>query len=211
MMDWASMLLTAALLYGGVRYLMLQMMFKSHKLVLFGCAFIFYALGSSAWVAELAGAGTQTFFVLETIFNWLQVAGVSCVLAGLAIENWEDRPPVARFPYLLCFTPFLLVITYVLVIHSEFMMRLLLMIYEAGGIMIALLMLGLLTAKNFDYIYALIGVILLLLAFVVYLFPGGIAETQPWIWKLIAFAGTITLIRGYKFATLKILKEQQYH
>lgn len=176
---------------------------------MFGLAFIFYFFSSLTWIVNSFDIEQSTLFLIHAISSWMQVTGVSFALCGLAIENWEDRPPVARFPYALAFAPVLLILSYGFVFQTVFLKELILALYEAGALLIGLMLFILFTVKNTNYLNTVIGNALLLLSFAVYWFPGDLVADQPWIWQLIAFIAIPIIVQGYLSATRKVLQERE--
>lgn len=203
-----GVILSVLLLYATFRFGMLYKEFKSQKVLMFAFSLLAYSISSLYWVINFTELSLNDKLLIDNILDWIQVVGVSFLLCGLAIENWEDRPAVARFPYVLVYAPILLIITYAFVFDTLFLKEVIIAIYEGGAILIALLLFGLLAAKNTDYLYVLVGLILMLLAFVVYLFPSEVIESNEWIWKLIVIISVYTLQKGYRFATSRALKER---
>ncbi len=208
-MDSLSIILSLVLLYGGIRLLYSFATLESQKLLMFALALIFYFLSSLVWVVSFFHVDQSTLFLITAISSWLQVTGVSFALCGLAIENWEDRPPVARFPYALAFAPVLLILSYGFVFQTVFLKELILALYEAGALFIGLMLFILFTVKNANYLYTVIGNALLLLSFAVYWFPGDLVADQPWLWQLIAIIAIPIIVQGYLSATRKVLQERE--
>jgi len=162
---------------------------------------------------HLMWCGAAFFYLLSLLFGmfasglehlnpdgWFRVTGISLVLTALGMENWQDRPAVARFPFVFTFVPLLLIATFILVYNTVYIKDVLLGIYEGGAILTALILFGLFTSKYFDYIYPLVGIGLLLLAFVIFWFPGEVVAGNIWIRKLILAAGCVTFTYGYFYA-----------
>ncbi|MFW6347575.1 MAG: hypothetical protein ACOC2C_03060, partial [Cyclonatronaceae bacterium] len=73
---------------------------------------------------------------------------------------------------------------------------------------VALLLFGLFTSRTLDYLYSLIGLLLLSMTFIIFWFPGGPAAEAGWLWKLFATAGVLSFISGYINAqTAKLTQE----
>lgn len=207
-MIFAGILLTVILFYASFRIGMLYKAFKNQKILMFALAFLAYGISSVDWLADVLTFTLADKLILDNALDWIQVVGVSFALCGLAIENWEDRPAVARFPFVLVYAPILLIITYVFVFDTLFLKEVIIAIYEGGAVLIALLLFGLFGAKNTDYLYVLAGLILLLLSFAVYWFPSEVISNNEWIWKVVVIISVYLLQKGYRFATERALKER---
>lgn len=129
--------------------------------------------------------------------EWCHVVAISSVLTGLAFLIYYSKPPFARFPIVLCFVPLLIIGTYVFSMHTLVLKEWLLSIYEGGALLIAVLMHAALIKKSYDRIISLIGILIILAAYLLYWFPLYIAETGDWIWKSFMIAGMFILVHGF--------------
>jgi hypothetical protein len=208
-MDYFGLILSIVLLFAGFKLLNAYSAHKNHKLILFSLTFFCYFISSLLWVSDFFELSLNAQINIKNGLDWFQVCGVSFALCGLAVENWEDRPPVARFPYVLAFAPLMLIITYGFVFQTLFLKEVILGIYEAGAITIALLLFILFTVKNGDFLYLTIGLVLILLAFAVYWFPSEMVEANDWVWKLITTFGVLLVVNGYLFAAIKVIEQRK--
>ncbi|MCH8567735.1 MAG: hypothetical protein LAT67_05705 [Balneolales bacterium] len=207
-MEYTGLLLSISLIYGVARFSFLFYHERNLKFAKWSLAFLFYALSSMGWIFYANNASLDTILSYRYLADWFQVCGVSFLLIALGTENWQDRPPVARFPYIFIYSPVLLILTFFLVHDTIYMKNLLIGIYEGGALFVALFIFGLYTSRNIDFLYTLLGLVILLLAFVVYWFPGGAAAGASWVWKLIACIGILCFITGYLLAYNKMEKEE---
>lgn len=209
-MNWY---LTAALnlvvLYTMVRFLLILKEERNTKFIWWAVSALFYFLSSSSWfVIDFNLIDEQTFLRLN-LQGWTQVSAVSFLLVALSIENWEDRPPVARYPYTFNFSALILIPAYLLLYQTVYLQEVMIGIYEGGAILVGLLLFGLFTSKMFEYIYSFLGIVLILLGFVVYWFPAETVLSFPWIWKIITITGVLIFVSGYQFVIKQIRLESE--
>ena len=168
-----------------------------------------YMFSSLGWIpGPFLNLPTESLSAAQQILEWLHITGISLGLSVLALENWVDRPNIARYPFWLNFTPLLLLFSYLLVYDTIYLKNILAGIYEGGALLTGLLLFGLFTSRTLDYLYSLIGLLLLSVSFILFWFPGDPAAEAGWLWKLFATAGVLGFISGYINAqTAKLTQE----
>ncbi|MCC5932910.1 MAG: hypothetical protein LAT75_07080 [Candidatus Cyclonatronum sp.] len=208
MIWYLSIALSVTLLYVLVRFLLIFNVERNTKFLWWAGASLFYFLSSSSWLLlDFNLIDEQTLDRLN-LMGWAQVSGVSLLLTALSIENWEDRPLVARYPYAFNFAPLALIPAYILLYQTVYLQEVMIGIYEGGAIFVALLLFGLFTSKMFEYIYSFLGIVLVLLSFVVFWFPAETVTAFPWVWMLIATTGVLIFVSGYQHAVKQIRLEE---
>ncbi len=209
-MDLTGILITGVLVYAITRLLMHDKVSRDQKFYLLLTSAVFYTIASLSWAQQFFEISLETELFISSVGSWMQLIGVSFGLCFLALLNWEDRPPVARYPVQFVYAPLLLIISF-LFVHDTILMKMrLLGFYEIGALVIAVIFFGLLTVKNFGFVYLLSGVLVLLLSLIVYWFPGDFAETNPWIWQLIILPAVLLITHGYIYCADELgeLKKQ---
>lgn len=201
-------ILSLVLGIGLIRFVSLYIKFKSEKVLIFILAFLAYSIYSLYWITFLFDIPVNDKLFIENIIDWIRVVGVSCILCALAIENWEDRPAVSRFPHLLVYAPVLIIITYAFVYDTLYLKEVILGIYEAGSLLVALLLFGLLTIKNKDYINVFIAIIFITVAFIFSHLSFQFILSNEWIWKIILIASIYIFQTSYLFAANRVFRER---
>lgn len=205
---WASAILSVSLLYGCVR---MGLLYREHRRTIYMYWALMtgvYVLSSLHWLAAQLSLPQEQLLFVTQILEWLHITGVSLSLSVLALENWRDRPNIARYPFWLNFMPLLLLFSYILVYDTLYLKNILAAIYEAGALLTGLLLFGLFTSRSLDYLYSLIGLLLITLGFIMFWFPGGAAAEPGWVWKIFTAAGALSFISGYVNAqTNKMVEE----
>ncbi|AXJ01489.1 hypothetical protein CYPRO_2242 [Cyclonatronum proteinivorum] len=204
-MTWyLTLALNLTLLYALVRFLLLYKEVRYIKFIWWAVSSFFYFLTSASWIVlDFNLIDPQTFERLN-LQGWTQVSAVSFVLVALSIENWEDRPLVARYPYSFNFSALILIPAYILLYQTIYLQEVMIGIYEGGAILVALLLFGLFATKMFEFIYSFLGIVLVLLGFVVYWFPAQAILGFPWVWKIITVVGILIFVSGYQFVVKQV-------
>lgn len=204
-MTWyLTVALNITILYAMVRFLLMLREDRNQKFIWWAVSCLFYFLSSISWVVldfNLIDLQTYERFNLQ---GWMQVSAVSFVLVALSIENWEDRPLVARYPYAFNFSALILIPAYLLLYQTVYLQEVMIGIYEGGAILVALLLFGLFTSKMFEFIYSFLGIVFILLGFVVFWFPAETVQAFPWIWKLITIVGALIFVSGYQYVVKQV-------
>lgn len=196
-MPWFALLLTLA---GGYAALKLYGINNNRgKLKFLGLAIaasIFVVMQLSVFMAGAADSSTL-HTISDFIVEWGHIACLAFILSSLVIFIRESKPVFAQFPMAYTALPILILISYFLVKDTYALKDWLLSIYQGGAILVALLMYSVYTYRNRDYILILSGVFVLLLSYIAYWHIPSVAESEPWIWKLLMVTGLLTTISGY--------------
>jgi hypothetical protein len=133
----------------------------------------------------------------EFIVEWGHVTSLAFVLSSLAIFIRESKPVFAQFPMIYTALPLLIIISYLLVQDTYAIKTWLLVIYQGGAITVALLMYAVYTYRRTEYSFVLAGIILFLIAYILFWSISEMQSAYQWIWKLLVGVAMITGIYGY--------------
>lgn len=204
-MNWyVTIALNLALLYAVVRFLLIWKSERNNKFIWWAVSGLFYLLSSVSWLMLDFNLIDFQLYERLNLQGWMQVSAVSFLLVALSIENWEDRPPVARYPFSFNYSALILIPAYILLYQTVYLQEVMIGIYEGGAILVALLLFGLFTSKMFEFIYSFLGILIILLGFVVYWFPAETVLAFPWIWKLITIIGLLIFTTGYQYVITQL-------
>jgi hypothetical protein len=118
--------------------------------------------------------GRTLIYIPNTNFNpdvteeWGNLISITLILCGLFVRIRHSKPIFARFPQPLTALPFIILLFYPLVDDAYVIKDILMMIFQAGAIIVALLMASINHYQHKDRLYILIGVALFLLSFILY-------------------------------------------
>lgn len=139
----------------------------------------------------------STLFNANLILEWLNISGIAFILSGLALLIYNSKPPFARFPIILCYVPLLIIFTYYFAMNTLVLKEWLLMIYQGGALLVALLMFSMLIKKKLDYLIILMGLIIVSFSFILFWFPTYLSENLRWIWKALLISGMFITVHGF--------------
>jgi hypothetical protein len=140
----------------------------------------------------------------EFIVEWGHITSLAFILSSLAIFIRESKPVFAQFPMVYTALPLLIVISYLLVQDTYALKTWLLVIYQGGAIIVALLMYSVYTYRRREYELILGGVVIFLIAYILYWSVSAIQETYAWVWKLSVGSAMLLSIFGYEQTEQKI-------
>lgn len=135
--------------------------------------------------------------------EWGHIISLAFVLSALAIFIRQSKPVFAQFPLVYAALPLFIVISYVLVANTYALKEWLLSIYQAGAILVALLMYSVYTYREQRYVYILGGIILFLFTFLMYWYVPGVSDNVAWLWKSFLGLSFLFTLYGYEYAMKK--------
>lgn len=190
--------LSLILLYAVIQFFVLYRKQGSQLLLWYSLGSLLYLFTSLNWIVTDFGLISTGIIENANPFGWTRVIGISFFLVALGIENWLDRPQMLRFPYIFTQMPLLLILSFFFVFETAYLNEIILGIYEGGALLVAVLLFGFFMSRDGKYLIPVAGVSTLLLAVIVYWFPGDVVTANSWIWKLIIIIGTGTFTYGYQ-------------
>lgn len=134
-----------------------------------------------------AGYVTDTF----------QTLTIASLLSALAVVVRDSKPIVTRFPLALSFIPFLLVPSHLIVSHTFVLKELLFGIYQAGAIIVGLLIYGLFSTTDKRYLNIVAGIVFFAVALVLDMVTIPFMISAWIIWGVFAIA-VILISKSYK-------------
>lgn len=144
---------------------------------------------------------SSTFAAIASfIIEWGHLFCLAFVLSSLAIFIRESKPVFAQFPITYTAFPLFIVISYFFVLDNIVLKEWLFFFYQAGALVVALMMYGVYTYRLNKYIYILAGVILFLISFITYWSFSGDAVLYASSWKYFISIAILTTVFGYKYA-----------
>ncbi|MGK7370095.1 MAG: hypothetical protein ACNS64_07750 [Candidatus Halalkalibacterium sp. M3_1C_030] len=199
-MEWDALLLSLIAFYCG---------FKCYSYTEGSDSLKFLGISIAAFVFAM----TQFSVVLDgwldafglTLYSgiaveWGHIISLAFVLSALAVFIRQSKPVFAQFPLVYAALPLFIVLSYVLVANTYALKDWLLSIYQAGAILVALLMYSVYTYREQRYIYILGGIILFLITFLLYWYVPGISDNTSWLWKTFLGLSFLLTLYGYEYA-----------
>ena len=199
-MEWDALLLSLVGFYGG---------FKCYRFTEGSDRLKFLGLSIATFVFAI----TQLSVVVDgwldpfglTLYSgvaveWGHIISLAFILSALAVFIRQSKPVFAQFPLVYAALPLFIVFSYVLVANTYALKDWLLSIYQAGAILVALLMYSVYTYRELRYMYILGGIILFLITFLMYWYVPGIREYSEWIWQTFLALSLLLTLYGYDYA-----------
>lgn len=203
MADWSGFLLFLIAVYACIEFVIMARQLNSLMHTAFAVSLLAVALAAISPNLDYWLSFANLTIHPEVVVEWMRVVAVSFMLCGLAVLIRNAKPVFARFPLSFTALPLLIVLTYPLARNTLVLKEWLIGIYEGGGLLIALMMYGALSANAKKYLPILGAAGLFLLVFVLYWFIPGLHPQYAWVWKLVLDAGIIVLVYGNKEITEK--------
>jgi hypothetical protein len=168
-MNWAGLLLTI-IVFAGILVCRKKYIDNDGQLVygvlsLASIAFFAATLSLNIQIIPVVGGNAQ---LSDSLQEWGRMSGIAIIMSALIILIREEKPSITRFPVIFCWIPLLLVPVYALVMNSIFLKEILLGIYEAGSMLVALLMYSLFLSRDRKYLFTVIGISVLIIGFIFY-------------------------------------------
>jgi len=206
-MLWVAFLLTVVSGYAAFKLIRLtQNRGRLKFLGLTIAAIIFLVMEFTVFI-KLVIENPEFSTVSAMIVEWGQVVCLAFILSSLAVFIRESKPVFAQFPMLYTALPLLIIISYFLVKDTYALKKWLLMIYQGGAIVVAVLMYAIYTYRKSEYMLVLVGTCFFLLSYLLFWYVPGIKENYGWIWRIPIAAGMITMILGYEKTELQLAVE----
>lgn len=199
-MQWGALILGLIATYTGFKFIGFTQ--KNESLKFLGLCIASFVLAFSQIcivIDNWLGFYDLTMYS-DIIVEWGHIVALAFVLSALAIFIRQSKPVFAQFPLVYAALPLLIIFSYFLVQNTYALKEWLLSIYQAGAILVALLMYSVYTYKEQRYIYILSGVVLFLFTFLIFWYIPGIQEDMPWIWKLFMGFSLLLTVYGYEYA-----------
>lgn len=199
-MQWGALLLSLAALYAGFKFTGYtneneSLKFLGFSIASFVLAFTQLSVVIDDWL-DFYGLTMYSSVIVE----WGHIVSLAFILSALAIFIRQSKPVFAQFPLVYAALPLLIIFSYILVQNTYALKDWLLSIYQAGAILVALLMYSVYTYKEQRYMYILSGAVLFLFTFLIFWYFPGVQENAPWVWQL-SFIGSVLLsVYGYDYA-----------
>ncbi|MBO6621072.1 MAG: hypothetical protein JJ892_03425 [Balneola sp.] len=142
---------------------------------------------------------------LILIIRFVNLSSLVCVLSALFSLIRESKPVFARFPSILSYIPFLILLFLPLILGQTVIYNLLTATFQAGSILVALMIFVLNKLNKKDSGWHISGLILLLFAFVFYWFNTLLTPIQEVvITELVLLSGIVLLTTGIRKSHFKL-------
>lgn len=153
-------------------------------------------------VATLAYlAGNIVYFIdsnLVEVLKWLKLITLTSLLSALFGLVQSSKPIFARFPSFLIYLPFITLFFFPLITDKTILSDLLFGTFQAGSILVALMVFGIHQLKSGKHLWMLFGVTTFLIAFIIFWFVPMDKYTALILTEILVIAGIIEVSFGIK-------------
>ncbi len=199
-MEWDALLLSIVGFYCGYRFYSYTGESDNLKFLGLSIATFVFALTQFSIVLDgwLIAFGLTLYS--DLVSEWGHIISLAFVLSALAVFIRQSKPVFAQFPLIYAALPLFIVLSYALVLNTYALKDWLLSIYQAGAILVALLMYSVYTYREQRYVYILSGNILFLITFILFWYVPGVSEYYDWLWKTFLVLSLLMTLYGYEYA-----------
>lgn len=199
-MEWDALLLSIVGFYCGFRFYSYTGESDNLKFLGLSIATFVFAMTQFSVVMDrwLMAFGLTLYSNL--VVEWGHIISLAFILSALAVFIRQSKPVFAQFPLIYAALPLFIVFSYALVSNTYALKDWLLSIYQAGAILVALLMYSVYTYREQRYVYILSGTILFLLTFILFWYVPGVSEYYDWLWKAFLVLSLLMTLYGYDYA-----------
>lgn len=193
MMAWGALVLILAGLFAtGTAFYLHRETQRLKFLGMFWAAVIFVAVEIGILASTVTSTGTLDFIAGQVI-EWGHIYCLALILSSLLLFVRESKPEFSQFPILYGVLPFLIIISYLLVYNTVILKDWLINIYQAGAVVVAVLMYGIYSYRDDIYRPLAGGAILFCITFILYL----VIPDHKLLWELFLAGSIITTFSGY--------------
>lgn len=164
--------------------------------------YFFYTLSALSLLIAGFGAVGKTIFGADFVewsvlmTEWGRITSVALLMSGLTALIREAKPPFARFPRVFCAFPLTIIAAHYFGMHAAVLKEWVIGIYEAGSLVIGLVMYASYLRRDYQFIFVISGLILFLFAFITFWFREFVLVQSDHAWKLMFSAGIFFVSYG---------------
>jgi hypothetical protein len=193
-MQWGLFLLALAGCFSaGISFHLYKRTDRFKFLGLF-CASIFFIIINIGLIIAPSLRGDVSSIIITWIVQGAHICCIALVLSSLLLFARESKPVFMRFPILYTAFPLLIIISYALVYDTAILRSWLLNIYEAGAIVVSLLIYGFYSYEEPIYRTLFTGAVLFLISFILYFL---LSDSYEIIWQVLLAISIGTAFSGY--------------
>ncbi|MDG5766495.1 hypothetical protein QA596_03370 [Balneolales bacterium ANBcel1] len=151
-------------------------------------------------IISISGFLEEFFPILDASFidDWSTVFAVSFLLSAAAALVRDFKPVMTRFPRSFTLLPLLLILFYPLVVEMPVLKNWIISLYQAGALIIGLLIYSYRTSVNAVFAYMLVGLLFFLITYVLFHLPDRFFVLPEYGWALFTATGILVITVGYQ-------------
>lgn len=187
--SWLSLLNVLVLLFSLYQLATVLAVKRSSFLILLSSALLTYLISNIIYLIDDA---------LIVAIRFLNTASLVCVLSALFNLIRESKPIFARFPTILGYLPFVILLFIPLVLDQPVIYNLILGTFQGGALIVSILIFSINQKNQNNYLLLIIGTIVCLIAFILF-WMVPLTELQiAVITELLLITGVLLISLGTK-------------
>lgn len=157
--SWLSLLNVLVLLFSLYQLATVIAVKRSSFLILLSSALLTYLISNIIYLIDDA---------LIVAIRFLNTASLVCILSALFNLIRESKPIFARFPTILGYLPFVILLFIPLVLDQSVIYNLILGTFQGGALIVSILIFSINQKNQNNYLLLIIGTIVCLIAFILF-------------------------------------------
>ncbi|MEQ9090441.1 MAG: hypothetical protein RIE52_05090 [Balneola sp.] len=157
--SWLSLLNVLVLLFSLYQLATVIAVKRSSFLILLSSALLTYLISNIIYLIDDA---------LIVAIRFLNTASLVCILSALFNLIRESKPIFARFPTILGYLPFVILLFIPLVLDQPVIYNLILGTFQGGALIVSILIFSINQKNQNNYLLLIIGTIVCLIAFILF-------------------------------------------
>lgn len=146
-------------------------------------------------LSQVIYSGEMNFYE-DIHHDFIQITIISLILSAELILVRLMRPDVFRYPYFLVFTPLLIPASFILIINTYMIKDIVFMTTQGIAILVYLLLTFEKQEVNLFSKKAIIGIVLLLIAYLTYWFIQTIQPLNSIVWESMLAVGAVLIVHS---------------
>lgn len=192
--SWLSLLNVLVLLFSLFQLVTIIIVKKSSFLILLSSALLTYLISNVIYLIDDA---------LVIAIRFLNTASLICILSALFNLIRESKPIFARFPSILGYLPFVILLFIPLVLDQSVIYNLILGTFQGGALIVSILIFSINQKNQRSYLLLIIGTIVCLIAFIFFWMVPLTKIQITVITELLLITGVLLISVGTKQSQIK--------
>mgnify|MGYP001627819560 CR=1 FL=1 len=155
--SWLSLLNILVLLFSLYKIITVITIKRSSFLILLSSALLTYMVSNIIYLVDDS---------LIVAIRFLNTASLVCILSALFNLVRESKPVFARFPAILGYLPFIILLFVPLVLEKSVIYKLLLGTFQGGALIVSILIFSINQKNQNNYLLMIIGTLVCIISFI---------------------------------------------
>lgn len=191
--SWLSLLNVLVLLFSLFQLVTVIIVKKSSFLILLSSALLTYLISNVIYLIDDA---------LVIAIRFLNAASLVCILSALFNLIRKSKPIFARFPTILGYLPFVILLFIPLILDQSVIYNLILGTFQGGALIVSILIFSINQKNEKNYSLLIIGTLVCLIAFIFFWMIPLTDIQSTVVTELLLIAGVLLISLGTKKSQL---------